>query len=691
MTKGKVAVASALAAGCRVCGGRSRVPTRLAVLFAAVLVSAMICSPAYADTPAIMWDSDDGSEHLSIVRGVNNEFTAALYALGYERDDVTDATWEIKLTNEDTGGRFYEFAKTFTTGYEDADDLPDWVPTYIVGSIVANSWIDGNAFIRGLWFVECSSSLYQGALEDLRTILGGGSLGGGDVDYYVAECSVQYVTRYRNSWNPTVTSTSWVKSDGTSADEPLTVAPNTITVMVKGQFIQDLIADASSSYHMTFDEDNIYCAVTRSSGGATYVDVILFKEGTYTDSKFVTRQQTFGSLTNSYLTYNGFTISSSVSSSKVLINAIYFNCKTDTIVYDSDFESIGLRANNSDYTTGKYGFGKFVGGDGGGGTNNWPSDDDDNPQDKPIKPVVPEPDPIPDPDPDPIDDPSIPDPDPIDDPVGGGNTTVVYSPPTDTTVIENWLSVIYSAIVDGFNAVTTDMNTHCLHIQSKLNNLYEAMMKTLAKYITSQTSSINNNVGNQVWWLARQIDGQFDELKDYMHELAVWLADQLDFSVTIDGYGYDDTSVVAWLKKIYAKLGGGGANERPVDPVSDDDEWWEWILRALQNWTLGLGASANDLVSNIGELLSRLISKFPFGIPWMTLGVITTMAADPVTPEFVVTIPSVLTLPELVYTVDLEPYDSAAATVRTMEYIVFGGYLLMKTPKVINEMMGVLE
>lgn len=684
------AVASARAAGPRASGGRSHVLARLAAVVLALLVVAN-CKQAYADTDGfVMYSNTDGGAYNAVVRDVTNRYDAALICLGYQKTSVTDAEMEIKLSNEGSGGRFWEFAQTFYTDV-DLDNIPSWSPTWLYGSIMSNGWIYGDNFARLLYWTETTQELYNGALQDLQTVLRGGSLGGG------GSVSGQYVLVPKFVYNGT---DSYV-TDGTVSYGTDLKDYNVDTVASNKFPASNLTCSYPSDFFehvpVNVDEYDLITGIHTWGTNSATLTSILVKPGGY-EVVYGTYKDNYGKLGTVNAEYDY------VESVRVTEGAYYVNGLPMSYTLSGTNIQLSYRGNEapSNWITLSAGGSRNLsnsyqlvsvgetGGDGGGGTNNWPDPDPTPvPDPDPTEPVVPDPDPTPVPDPDPIDDPVLPDPDPIDNPSTGGGTTIVYAPPTDTTLIENWLSVIYDAITQGFNAVTTDMTTHCNHIQTKLTNLYEVMMSTLGKYLTNQTSSINNNLSNQTWWLARQIGNQFDGLMDYMHELTVWLAEQMDFSFTDTGYGYDDTSVVAWLKKIYAKLGTGGGTSKPTDPVEEPDNWWDWLLRALQNWVDGLGDVVGDLLGNLNELLGGLLDKFPFGIPWMTLEVITLLAADPVTPVFTVDY-TVYTIP-IHYEVDLSPYETAAATIRAMVYIVFGGFLLLKTPKVISEMMGVFE
>ena len=147
----------------------------LAVLLALVMALAF---PARAfasiyNNPQVQWTSAQSC----VVSGPNNEFDAALAII--ERTNTKIQISEpmfVELSNEGTGGRFYQLAKSLKCA---ADETPG------LSNFVLNATVSASVMLCGadyVWWqdgIAVSGDLISGALQDYDTIRNGGHLGGG--------------------------------------------------------------------------------------------------------------------------------------------------------------------------------------------------------------------------------------------------------------------------------------------------------------------------------------------------------------------------------------------------------------------------------------------------------------------------------------------------------------------------------
>lgn len=242
------------------------------------------------------------------------------------------------------------------------------------------------------------------------------------------------------------------------------------------------------------------------------------------------------------------------------------------------------------------------------------------------------------------------------------------------------LRTINDTLFDGFADLLAALRTHCDHIREALH--------TEALNLGSKFATVVHNefVAFERWlqstwtgYLVQKLDyilgQQFEELEEYLHELFEWLAGQFDF--TYGGSTFDDSSIVTWLRKIYGRLGGSAPNPTTGDDPDDGFDFWSWLLNLIAE---RLGGILTDLVGDIGGFLSAVASKFPFSIPGDIVLFLTALDAQRATPVVEITIPAIDGWWSAVtYRIDLSPYDSAMAVVRSMILLWWGFVLVMKT------------
>lgn len=156
----------------------------------ALLAVLLVPNIALADSSVIWGPSAIPNAENGIVVNAPDRYRAAAVALGYGDDAYSAWSDDVKakLSNESTGGRFYQFAQLF--GKFD-DMLGNDNPITAVISAVGNSFwaIAETLYGDDIWIAGYSSQLIAGAASDLSSILSGDSVGGGgtgvDGDYWV--------------------------------------------------------------------------------------------------------------------------------------------------------------------------------------------------------------------------------------------------------------------------------------------------------------------------------------------------------------------------------------------------------------------------------------------------------------------------------------------------------------------------
>ena len=159
----------------------------LACLLALILaLLPVLPDKAYADSTASWATVDgpftavkgDGVMDGYVVLNVRSEYLAALALIG-RKSDMPQLTNDqlAKLSNESTGGKFYELAQTFVALGEDGHDFHSvawWGDVLYQANMVSICGGYGT-----VWATETTSADIQSALEDYEVIYNGGDLGGG--------------------------------------------------------------------------------------------------------------------------------------------------------------------------------------------------------------------------------------------------------------------------------------------------------------------------------------------------------------------------------------------------------------------------------------------------------------------------------------------------------------------------------
>lgn len=612
----------------------------------------------------ILMSENVGANRGTVVYGAANEFFATLCLIGRKSDYLQLSTDQLaELSNEGSGGAFWELSQRWSN--YGSDGPPENWPIGISLAMEGQGLISDPAYI---WYADYSyfesDSLYQRALADYLTIYNGGHLGGGGG----SSTSFSPVNNYVYYNNTSHTNPAFIYESSTNNKYYLggnksLYAPQPFTVAISDYTISGLPdGDYSFFYQVSFPTQGkcsfqIY-AFTNDSPTITY----------RTDGKGnsrINRVTDLGTVYYSNLNNNQF--SYTFDGSTVSVGNV------GTITFSRSGSSSILQPS-------VYSYQDSVSGP-SGGPNNWP--------DPPSNPVVNPPE-VPGPQeptgpgidpPDPIGytiDPTD-DPDPVTDPY-----VVVVAP--DSQDIIPWLRAILQAI----NNLGDKLNDESTELQRALNQVFFTNLSKLLKNLKGEfLQDFTQWLDLELEWMMESIESLFLDLQDYLHDLFEWLADQMNFEFDISTDPYDDTSLLNWLRRIYNKLGSdGGPNTQPVDPSTDPEGFLDWLSRMIAEFILGLGASASDLVSDIGDLLSRLFAKFPFSVPWDILAILGMLDAPPVAPHIQFSIPVPLGADSFNWSVDIDMqvWSTYVEAVRTVILLSFITWLAWLTPQVLRDL-----
>lgn len=201
--------------------------------------------------------------------------------------------------------------------------------------------------------------------------------------------------------------------------------------------------------------------------------------------------------------------------------------------------------------------------------------------------------------------------------------------------------------------------------------------------VVQAVNSASSQLYSQLLVIDSSIHDEGLRIRNYMYQMFHWLKDQLNFQ----NDSFNDNNIVYWLKRIWSKLGSGDINLRPTDPTTEPDDWWDWLVKAIQNFLIGLAATSTELISEIADLASQVMHEFPFSIPWDIAAVLAALSTAPITPVFTITVPAVDGWwASFDFVIDMSPFDGAAETIRLMEKLLFTGLLIWKSKDLLDFM-----
>ena len=671
----------------------------LALLFALLLVPAV----SLADTSGsgggyFGWSdmivdgntviTEDGYQLQGYVVAASSRYDAACAVLGVDAGSLSSEA-ETKLSNESTGGQFYAFVQDM-----EVNEFGNY-PAGWAGDTPFLSGLNSVYGVGNVYWIVTGDEAKDGARNDFNTVKNGGSLGGnsggggGDLSTIILLSGEGKV--YRNS-NVVDAGTLTVELSQTIVDrlESYSDLSNLYVFVING--MRDSRYNESRLYIIKTNQTVTY--TKESSGYNNYYDSSAgtnVRTGLY---NYVINVPSGSMVYSEYIKNTGWT----EAFTSIEVNSLSFSASNNAKTFTYGGTAIFTNA----ITSG-----------GGGETNNWP------------QPTQPNTDPPEVPSPSTPSEPTQPSVDPSDDLVWGtppqfdpsDTLTPIVSEPsvtivnvtseptgTDPTDYTPWLRAILNelknihtdlgnllnGVISAINRVISALNdlnaaltTHCGHIRTAIHNDFNYYVRNIISQMVSDTNTVGTNIRTQVGWLVQSMRDCYSHLEDYLYDLFHWLAEQFDFTFP-SVPSYDDRSVLYWLKKIWLRLGtnqyyspiGPSSPTPTAQDVETGFDWWAWLLSLIDQLFNNV---ASELVEDVDAFVESLREIWPISVPWDLLGAFVLLGANPETPTWTVTIPSVCGLPSYDYVIDLHPYDGLAATVRNMETIVFAYYLLMKS------------
>lgn len=582
-------------------------------------------------------------DNMQVAVYADNRYVAAFLALGYDYSDYTtllDDEKKALLSNESTGGAFYTLAQGFT----------QTLPWYIVNVIYNPDYV---------WFQEYTQTLIGLAKQDLQKVLDGevtGGTGSGieSGDYVLSQSSKPtseraYIAGLNESGNDTLM---------------MRVAPETCKLTIKGGLQEAIEEKYNDGYDLFIVMNGHWSNVSTKNT----VSIYMLQPNTYTLQNVTYNDVTYPNLvSNPSIEY--------YSRSRNYTSGTYENGALDIEMnLTGSYASLSKLTNSINILVG--------GGKNSSGTNNYggyylllkADGTSSNPQNPTIPPTQwPE-----TPENPTVEPPTVPNPpevEPPTEPVVPPDNPVVTYP-----IVTYEPDVTYQT--PDLSAVLDAMNQHCRHLQSAIHVGFNDFWVTLDAAWDADFATLKSFLRGLFVYLGDTIKAEMLATRDYLKELFEWLAEQLDF--TFAGGSYDDSSLLTWLKRIYSKLGTGGINTRPVDPVANPFDFAAWLSTLFASFVNGLLALGANELAGITGALQELTTKFPFSVPWDIAALLGLLVASPVTPEF--DVPQyALTSGGLAqvgtYHIDLEYLDTAWEGVRLIEKIAFGVFLAWQTPR----------
>ena len=641
--------AGAAWAGSRVSAYRAT--SRLLVFIVVLLSSMLMVVPAYAlsDHPGVEingWNLEkfgmDGKNGFLVY--APDRFSAAALSLGYSWDEVQSFTDQQRsyMTNASTGGDFYTYAQRFEELSASTPSLgEDADYAWAMGYLQSNQVIWGGRVYNDAWAINTTSEWRSDAKQKIGDILDGNLDNGGGGSQQPSEpvegfyyYSCEFTGATTNTFVDGCVGICLNKSKHDSIMSYLNAHTDVSWFWSVGN------GNASPNSVATgTNGTNFYTNVLPTFGFISGVSSYPFGVKTptnYAGSSAYNRLST----SNLIRTYNG---------QKYLDIS---DNGTPTVYVSSNTGGVNVSYSNVTYM---YYYGRLDYGPSTGEPdppNNWP-EPPDNPVPQP--PDVPSPEPPDEPiEPDPPIQPITPYPDP---------PVVVEPTPPQTVDLSDLLEAL---------------DNHCLHLRNALH---------------SEFANFDTDFRNQMAWLAIVIDdaiygldvdigSYFAHLEGYLEDLANWLADQFEFSVD----GYDDSSLITWLKSIFAKMGTGSTNTRPVDPATDPIGIGDWLEQLFSNFTGDLNdIGSSELESTVTEYRA-LSTKFPLCVPWDLYNMLSLLVAEPVTP--VIDFPwFALTSNGLVSNnvrINLAAWDTTMVPVRLMEKLTYCMFLASRSKDLLS-------
>ena len=540
-------------------------------------------SAAYARASyGIIWgpqvvEAATGEKGVVVIAG--NAFSAAAYALGKNPNNhqvFTDVV-KSKLSNAETGGRFYEFVQAFQSVGQDGENYPTWATSMNMGGAFY-TW----AYSYGgsqVWWAAYADAFRASALEDLETVLAGGSLGGGggsgssDGYYYfdvpiaiggnfvstAGMLNFRVGTYFTNKYAAT-------NGDGATSGSRL-LLDDVVTIRVP-----------TSSFPVDLDDGYVGFVKFNTSGSSCHV---MLGYAASSDVTFGTSAYTASFYDGTSATYNLLTCSGNARLSAWVGTPVYEG--DSTFRFDNapswnnsqgafDWSGVYSDGVPTDCYIGR----RAVAGpplppdwpnnwpdDGGGGTGGTPDvpEPTQDPVTDPVEPVGGTPPELPNPTEYtvPTEEPNVP------------YTGVIVTEPTNTSPADYtpWLRAILQAInamhaslVSIGNAINDSLDEHCDHITSTIHGESVYLMGGIRSAISGAVASVNARLRDESHWLEGSLEYDMWQvtyhLENYLDELFEWLAGVMDDNA------FDASAILRWLSDIDAHIRDLEVNGGPV-------------------------------------------------------------------------------------------------------------------------------
>lgn len=598
----------------------------LAAWWTLTLLSLFLCRFAYA-APSIEINGNYAATSGGVdykgymVVDCPNEYIASLTLIGeYSSLVQIDSDMYAKLSNESSGGRFYELVQEWQK-VGTSDGVNEYWPSW-AGSLL---YQEGVVTVYGygrVWGCAITDALKAGAKQDFLTILDGGSIGGGGGGS-IPDTGTVWLTPLQGSVPSSATLV--YSGHGNKVDDEFTISLDSTT-----------LSNANDTNWL--------------SQYPYYVIVGKQPQDYSTDTNFVYRVPEGVKIKYVNGVYKGC-FKEDGSRFNYAFVRFYINARSYTTSFDRRNTQTSTYISPDPYIS-------LTGIDDGNdepGDNNWPDDDTPQPPSpNPPTPTIPDPDPGPTLPPIDPHDPVIPSP-PTNEPAPTGTTPTDYTP---------WLRAILQQLVNltsyletCFTWLGTALDDHCQHIRDHMTTCFN----WLGEY---EITGMSNLLG---------------EHHTFLNGLAQWIVDNIKWENSVGEF--DDSNMIYWLRRIYARQGAGDVNSRPVDPATDYSGFAGW-LGVLYD-AVALDVSDTSLTALTGSL-SGLQHTFPFSLPWDVKQVLQALDVSPVTPS--ASIPSGTS--GVSYNVDLHWMDSAMVSVRAFELLVFIVYVMVHTKDLFGYLMG---
>lgn len=623
-------------------------------LFALSLFLALLLVPSRAfawdvQPKGVLYSTDLDGSRVGYVVSAYNQYDAACYALGKDPNTISSAVKE-KLSDSNYGGRFYDYAESFFTQSGGLENVPTWVPAYVIlvselGDLVLSDY-------QGVWYSTATSSLYDGAMVDFVAILNGEDLGGGDSGGgAVVSSSFPSSITLDTTYGVYVNGNHWT-------DSKISVYGSQTVYFSNSSALYSWVSARGLNYFYLFNAPR----QGRNNGKAASPNIVMYASASPIEFSFSTAsgnipRVTIVATSDSNIWYSGSYSSGSYGS-------VFYNTApqlSGSFTYTYDYLPLSEQGTTVSYSP-TWGSGNstryvtYVAYNGAPvvvpPSGDWPV----APSVSGVPaPVLPEPSsPVLEPEPDV----------PTVTPTWPQVTINVEPAPTDTTPQDYtpWLSSILTSI----NSMRGELLLEFDGLVDVVRNVFNAVL----------------NLGNVMEEHCVHIRNKLEEcvvsLENYMRSLVHWLADQLRYDADVTG----DSDVFGVLSSIDSKLGGGTYEPNPLASELayygwNDDLWNRFLLG--DNWETSVSGMTQDM--------GRLTTRFPFSIPWDVVALFRLFVHDPVTPVFDLPLYFSSDGYSTVH-VDLSSWDSVAALVRPLVFVIFALKLALLSRDLLSGFFG---